>query len=301
METWTAVKRIADHVRPLPVSPNHVAIVGGERYWDHQSMRQNRVLPYYVREITSRIYGNSGLPYENYLLDDILEDKDAELPKVIVFNDLTTVTPEQFAELRRRYARDGRVLVYSWRLGLFAPGGEEIEREMGLGPCPAGFVGRLVHADGSSDDPLMKGVKGLFLPCKYYLGDPHATKLIPLAEKGWKTLASFDRSDVPAVAVRRSGECTEVYISIPNGISVPFLRNLARSVGFDPIIESDDLSGFGSGIFYILAQTDGVKRFRLPAGYRPGEVLEGPAYKVLQDGACEVELKRSRIFVLEVK
>lgn len=301
METWTAVNRIADHVRPLPVSPNHVAIVGGERYWDHQSMRQNRVLPYYVREITACIYGNSGLPYENYLLDDILEDKDAELPKVIVFNDLTTATPEQFAELRRRYARDGRVLVYSWRLGLFAPGGEEIEREMGLGPCPSGFAGRLVHADGSSDDPLMKGVKGLFLPCKYYLGDPHATKLTPLAEKGWKTLARFDRSDVPAVAVRRSRACTEVYISIPNGISVPFLRNLARSVGFDPIIESDDLSGFGSGIFYILAQTDGVKRFRLPAGYRPGEVLEGPAYKVLQDGICEVELKRSRIFVLEVK
>ena len=46
---------------------------------------------------------------------------------------------------------------------------------------------------------------------------------------------------------------------------------------------------------------DGVKRFRLPAGYRPGDVLEGPAYRVLQDGICEVELKRSRIFVLEVK
>jgi hypothetical protein len=44
-----------------------------------------------------------------------------------------------------------------------------------------------------------------------------------------------------------------------------------------------------------------VKRFRLPAGYRLGDVLEGPAYRVLQDGICEVELKRSRIFVLEVK
>jgi hypothetical protein len=300
METWTAVNRIADHVRVLPVSQNHVAIIGGEEYWDYQSMRQNRVLPYYVRELTSRTYASSGLPYENYLLDEVLSDPKAEMPKMIVFNDLTTVTPEQFRELRHRYARDGRVLVYSWRLGLFAPGGEEIEREMGLDPCPSGFIGRLVHADGSSEDPLMRGVKGLFLPCKYYLGDPYATKLIPSSKKGWKTLACFDGSDVPAVAVRRNDGFTEVYVSIPNGFSVPFLRNVARSVGFEPIMDTDDLSGYGSGLFYIVAQTDGVKKFRLPDGKKPGKTLEGPVCSVLSDGSCEVTLKRSQVFVLEV-
>jgi hypothetical protein len=294
------VNRIADHVRALPVSQNHVAIIGGEEYWDYQSMRQNRVLPYHVREMTARTYANSGLPYETYLMDEVLSGPKAEMPKVIVFNDLTTATSEQFRELRRRYAKDGRFLVYSWRLGLFAPGGEEIEKEMGLEPCPPGFVGSLVHADGSSGDPLMRGVKGLFLPCKYYLGDPYATKLIPSAEKGWNTLACFDGSDVPAVAVRRSKDFTEVYASIPNGFSVPFLRNLARAAGFEPTIETDDLSGYGSGLFYIVAQTDGVKRFRLPDGKKPGKTLEGPPVRVLVDGSCEVLLKRSQIFVLEV-
>ena len=300
METWTAVNRIADHVRALPVSQNHVAIIGGEEYWDYQSMRQNRVLPYHVREMTARTYANSGLPYETYLMDEVLSDPKAEMPKVIVFNDLTTATSEQFRELRRRYAKDGRFLVYSWRLGLFAPGGEEIEKEMGLEPCPPGFVGSLVHADGSSGDPLMRGVKGLFLPCKYYLGDPYATKLIPSAEKGWKTLACFDGSDVTAVAVRRSKDFTEVYASIPNGFSVPFLRNVAQAAGFEPTIETDDLSGYGSGLFYIVAQTDGVKRFRLPDGKKPGKTLEGPPVRALMDGSCEVFLKRSQIFVLEV-
>ena len=300
METWTAVNRIADHVRAVPVSPHHVAIVGGEEYWDYQSMRQNRVLPYYVREMTYLTYTSSGLPHESYLLDEVLQDPGAEMPKMIVFNDLTTATPEQFRELRRRYANGGRVLVYSWRLGLFAPGGDEIEREMGLVPCPSGFVGKQVHADGQHSDPLMDGVKGLFLPLKHFYGDPYATKLSPSPEKGWKTLACFDGSDVPAVAVRRHPDFTEVYSSVPNGFSVPFLRNLARSAGFRPIVETDDLSGFGSGLFYIVAQTDGTKKFLLPDGAKLGKVLEGPEYRIAGDGSCEVELKRSQIFVLQV-
>ena len=300
METWTAVNRIAEHVRAVPVSPDHVAVIGGEEYWDYQSMRQNRVLPYYVREMTYLTYTSSGLPHESYLLDEVLQDSAAQMPKMIVFNDLTTATPGQFRELRRRYANSGRVLVYSWRLGLFAQGGDEIEREMGLEPCPSGFAAKLVHADGKSTDSLMNGVKGLFLPIKHFYGDPYATKLYPSPEKGWKTLACFDGTEVPAVAVRRNPDFTEVYSSIPNGFSVPFLRNLARSVGFEPIIETDDLSGYGSGLFYIVARTDGTKKFRLPVGAKPDKVLEGPQYRIAADGTCEVSLKRSQIFVLQV-
>ena len=300
MESWKVVNYIADHVRAVPVSDNHIAIIGGERYWDYHSTRQNRVLPYYVRELTDCTYGNSGLPYDNYLLDDILSDPEAKMPNIIVFNDLTTVTTEQFSELRKRYAKNGRVLVYSWRLGMLAEGGESIEKDMGLEPCPKGFMGRQVHSDGSNADPFMKGVKGLFLPCKHPFGDPFATKVFPVPEKGWQTLAKFDNSEVPAVAVRRSSDFTEVYVSIPNALPASFLRNIARSVGYEPIIETDDISGFGSGIFYIVAQTDGVKHFRLPKGVKPGKTLEGPKYTVLPDGSCKVELKRSQIFVLEV-
>lgn len=299
METWTRVNRIADRVRPLPWTGDHVAVVGGERYWDHQSLGMSRVLPYYVREVGEYLFAYSGLPHANYLLEEILDDPRAELPKMVVFNDLTTVTPEEFRELRRRYAKDGRVLVYSWRLGLFAPGGETIEKELGLEPCPSSFRGRMVHADGTSSDPLMKGVAGLFNFGKYYLGDDYAEKLSPRG-KGWRTLATFDGSDVPAVAVRRAGGCTEVYVSAPNQMPQRFCRNLSREAGFEPTVETDDLSGFGSGIFYLLAQTDGVKRFKLPRTCRAGEVLEGPTYETVGE-SCEVPMKRGEIFVLEVK
>lgn len=301
METWKAVNRVADHVRILPWSPNHAAIVGGERYWDYQSMCSGRVFPYHVREMTGWGFAFSGVPHDNYLLDEVLADHTAAMPKLVVFNDLSTVTPEQFRELRRRYARDGRVLVYSWRLGCFAPGGEEIEREMGLEISSQRSDGRQITADGSVDDPLMRGVKGLFAPCKYYLGDAWCVKPVPLAEKGWKPLAFVAGTNVTGVAVRRGTDCTEVYVSIPNSMPMAFVRNLAREAGFAPTIESDDISGCGSGLFYILAQTDGVKRFRLPDGGRPGKVLEGPGFSDAGGGVFEVALKRAQIFVLEVK
>lgn len=301
METWKAVNRIADHVRAMPWSPNHVAVVGGERYWDHQSMSRGRVLPYHVREMTSRIFSFSGLPHENYLMDEVLADPETPMPRMIVFNDLSTVTSEQFRELRRRYARDGRVLVYSWRLGCFVPGGESIEGEMGIDASSQDENGRQIYADGASGDPLMRGVTGLFASCKYYLGDAWCVKPVPLAAKGWKALASVDGTGRTGVAVRRGKNCTEVYVAIPNSLPAAFCRNLAREAGFQPMVETDDISGFGSGIFYLLAQTDGVKRVRLPDGERPGEVLEGPEFTDVGDGVFEVVLKRAQLFVVEVK
>ena len=299
METWKAVNRIAERVRAVPESPNRAATVGGERFWDHQSMAKGRVLPYHVRAMTAWMFAFSGIPHDSFLLDDILADDAASLPRLVVFNDLTTVTPEQFRELRRRYARDGRVLVYSWRIGCFAPGGDAIERELGLDAAGCRVDGRQIVADGTSDDPLMRGVKGLFAPCKHYLGDAWCEKPVPLAEKGWKPLAYVKGTRTPGAAVRRGADCTEVYVSVPNSLPQAFCRNLAREAGFAPTIDTDDISGFGSGLFYILAQTDGVKRFRLPDAFRPGETLEGPLWRQAADGTFEVPMKRAQIFVVE--
>jgi hypothetical protein len=67
-----------------------------------------------------------------------------------------------------------------------------------------------------------------------------------------------------------------------------------------PLVESNELSGYGSGLFYIVAQSDGRKHFRLPAGVRPDRILEGPGYRTEGDG-FSVKLKRGDIFILSVK
>ena len=82
------------------------------------------------------------------MVEELLASPEAELPKVVLFADLTTVTAAQFRQLRRRYARDSRVVAWCYRPGLFAEDGADIERELGLVPAPQGME-RLGFGDGS--------------------------------------------------------------------------------------------------------------------------------------------------------
>ena len=100
------------------------------------------------------------------------------------------------------------------------------------------------------------------------------------------------------MSVRRGAGCTEVYIALPGAVTAQFCRNLAREAGFEPLVESDELSGCGSGIFYMVAQTSGEKRFRLPKRRKPDEVLAGPKFKVAGSGVYSVKMKIGEIFVL---
>jgi len=298
-DAWEKTNEMADHARPMPPADERIALVGGERFYDFQSFGKNRVVPYFVREQPRAALCHAGVPWNQYLLDDVLALKAAPLPKVVVFTDLSTVTPEQFGELRGRYAKDGRVLVYAWRPGVFSPDGAKIDAALGLKPAEKAF-GKLGFADGTSDDPLMRGVAGLLIPNYPYYGIEHAPVLTPDAAAGWKTLATFQGTDIAALAVRRSEGFTEVYTSFPGGITPQLCRNLVREAGLQPLVDTDELSGYGSGLFYLVAQSDGRKRFRLPKGVVPDKVLEGPAFR--KDGKdYSVKMKRGEIFILAVK
>ena len=145
----------------------------------------------------------------------------------------------------------------------------------------------------------MRGVSGLFTAWYPYYADGIVFPPAWIPD-GWKPLACYSKSDVPAVSVRRTEGCTEVHIANPGQVPETFLRNLAREAGFSPLLETGDISGFGSGLFYILAQRDGVKRFRLPPGMKAVATLAGPPCTKDADG-YSVALKRFQMFVLEVK
>ena len=295
---WTKANALADHVRPMPPAEERIALVGGERFYDFQSFGKGRVVPYFIREQPRSALSLAGVPWNQYLLEDVLSDEQAELPKVVVFTDLSTVTPEAFAALKKRFAKDGRVLVYTWRPGVFSPEGAKIEASLGLKAEPEAF-GKVGFADGTSSDPLMKGVKGMIIPNYPYYGIDYAPVSSPDPAAGWKTLATFRGTEIPALAVRRNQGFTEVHTAFPGGITPELCRNLVREAGLKPLVDSNELSGYGSGLFYIVAQSDGRKRFRLPKGVRPGQVLEGPAFRPDGDGFA-VTLKRGDIFVLAV-
>ena len=300
METWRLAGEVADNARPMPLLREGLALVGGERFHDFQSFGEphGRMLAYALRDSVPRAMAMCGMPHANHLVDEVLADPSAALPGVVVFNDLSAIGPEAFSELRRRYAKDGRVLVYMWRLGLFAKGGEKIERELGL--KPSGVTERYILADGTSDDPLMAGIHGRMTASFFPWGVPKAEGLVPEGDSGWKTLAKFEDSGTGGVFARRSKDFTEVYMAQPAALTPAFCRNLARAAGFAPLLETDDLSGCGSGIFWVLAQSDGKRVFRAPPGYRPDKVLVGPPFAA--DGnAFAVELKTAELFAVRLE
>lgn len=297
-DAWRKANEVADRARAMPWLDDRVAVVSGERFMDHRSQAYGHMLSYAMREMPRVALAVSGVPYDFYLVDDVLADDAARLPKVVLFTDLSTVGYGQYRELRRRYAKDGRVLVWFWRPGVYAADGAKIDADLGMTRTPE-VAGRWIDADGVSDDPLMRGVSGLFSAWYPFYADGIVFPE-PWTPKGWKTLACYSRTDVPAVSVRRAGGCTEVHVANPGQIPETFIRNLAREAGFEPLLETGDISGYGSGLFYILSQREGVKRFRLPAGRTAGETLCGPACREDGDGYA-VSLKRGEIFVLEVR
>ena len=117
---------------------------------------------------------------------------------------------------------------------------------------------------------------------------------------GWKALADFQGTDVPAVSAKRFKDHAEVFIANPGLIPQQFVRNLCEEAGFSPLLETDDISGYGAGIFYILSTKDGDKHFRLPKGVSPDKVLYGPACRPKGNGYF-VSLPRGKVFVLSVK
>jgi len=301
-ETWRIANGIADRARPMPLAADRIAVVAGERFMFHRSLGYGHMLAYALKEMPRIALAVSGVPYDFYLVDDLLAkdpaSPEAALPKVVLFTDVSTVSYDEYRELRRRYAKDGRVLVWCGRPGVYATDGAKIDAELGMTErvkTPSGWI----VADGTSDDPLMRGVSGLFSAWYPYYAD--GIVFPPLwAPDGWKTLASPVGTDLPGVSVRRERGLTEVHLANPGQLPDAFLRNLAREAGFEPLLETGDISGYGSGLFYILSERAGEKRFRLPRGAVAGETLYGPAYGKSGDGYV-VTLGRDEMFVMEVR
>lgn len=298
--TWKRANEIAARAHPSKPADERIAFVGGERYWDFQSFAKGRLFSYMLRELPRTALSFAGAPYNSYLLDEILDNPKTELPKVVIFGDLSTVTYDQYRTLRERYAKDGRVLVWMWRPGYFTADGAKIAAELGIRENAAAF-GKTGFANGRTVDPLADGIRGTLMASRPFYGYDFAPVCAADPSAGWKPVAWFrGASGVPALAVKRGADCTEVYTSVPGGITPQLCRNLLREAGLQPLVETDEISGYGSGLFYMVAQSDGYKTFRLPKGVRPDKLLEGPEFKIRGD-RYQTYMTRGQIFVLSVR
>lgn len=291
---WKAVNEMVCTSRAMPLDCDSIALVGSESYARFYSSQQGRGLAYPLLESVPKALQFSGVPWRAYLLEDLLEDETLHLPKVVMLSETAAMTAGEFQKFRSRYAKEGRVIVYFWRPGLFAADGEKIDRYLSLEGAK-GLSGKTITCDKKVSDILTANLKGTFA-ANY--SESSVPELATVSGDAWKNLLFFDGTDTPGVSVRRNKDFTEVYIALPGASTPQFCRNLAREAGFRPLVESDELSGCGSGIFYMVAQKSGMKRFRLPNGCRPGKVLAGNAFGRLPEGEYSVEMKTGDIFVL---
>ena len=298
-KAWRRANELAGLAKAMPLSRDRIALVGGERFFDFQSLKKERCLPYFIREQPRAALARCGIPWNQYLLDDFLRMEESDIPKVVIFTDLSTITYRQYERLKSLCLKNGRVVVWMWRPGVFSASGEQIERNLGIVPCVAAY-GLRGYADGNCDDALMRGVSGTIMPSYPAYNYANVPLFAPTPESGWSALASFEGTDLPALSVRRADGRTEIYTSVPGGITPQLCRNMAREAGFQPVVDSDDISGFGSGILYILAQSDGVKTIRLPHGTRPDKVFCGQDFQV-KDDCLEVHLKRGDLWIMTAR
>ena len=275
IDAWKNGCEIAKQASPGRLDDKRIAVAASERFWDFQSYAGQRLFVYSVRNFPKYAFARSGVRCDNYLLSDVLDNNSFEAPKVLMFTDACTMTPEQAQSVREKFGNSGRVLVWFWAPGIFAPGDEKNLSKI------SGFkLERSQQADGKSifvnaqNDPLLVGVKGFLFPWIPGYGMEFGTAW-RVSDPDAKILANYFGTDIPAMAVKRHKDFTEIYIGQPGSLTPQLVKNIAMSAGITPICDTYDIMGYGGNILYLVALSSGVKTINLPDGSGTVECLTG--------------------------
>lgn len=291
---WRNNNRIYDLRKPRPLSENRIALFYSEHYWEYMSLSGNRAFAHIVKNDPRIAMTRSGVDADLYLLDDVLHP-DFKAPRVLWFADALELTPGQAAEIRKRHANSGRVLVWAW-----APGAGSVED---IGKVAGFRLERAPEADGrpvlaleNTGDPLMDGVRNLVLATyrPYVMGpvwkvtDPDAV-----------VLGHYLGTKVPAMAVKRYPDHTEVFIGQGGNATPALVRNIAREAGAHCWNESDDPTAQAGNLLICSAASSGKKKIFLPDNVTDVRSLTGqPVSKEDQTVFCT--LQYGEVLVLEL-
>ena len=265
----TDMFRIAAQARPVPTGREAIALFIDENS-DLFATTHPRWIPSFnnFKNIPENAVQRSGAAFNFYLAVDALHPN-FEAPGVLLFADAATMRPETVAEVRRCYGNSKRVIVWNGLPGFLASDDmEAIGKAVNFKVALKEKHGKTPLVAMTTDDPLMRGIKGFLLPPllsgsalvfspHWRIDDPEA---VPLAK--------FMNTEEVGMAVKRHPEFTEVFIGQPGAITPQLLRNFLREAGITPSIESNDIFLCGSGLMGIgAAMGTGTRSIRLPAGF----------------------------------
>ena len=187
----------------------------------------------------------TGVPIAHYFLEDIVSNPGrVAKAKVLVFVNTYYLTAAETAFINQTFKRDGKFLVWH-----YAPG-YVTERDIDL-KALASLVGMNVETDSETMrmrpiavpgvDPLAAGLKPLqgagdSVRCFFdssESGDPMKLfcQRFRINDPAAVTLAKYHEDGQSAIAVKRFGNYTSVYVAAVGGLSPELLNNIAREAG----------------------------------------------------------------------
>lgn len=279
IENWKDTLKIAAKAKPQEWDSNRIAVFVDERTADHLSLDADcRIFAYSLKEHISEALWRSGTKFDYYIPEDALNEK-FQAPQVLMFADASTMKPEEAVKIRKKYGNSGRVIVWFWAPGIFANGDAENPSKITgfkLKAEPAASE-KQIFATGEKD-ALTKGVSGFINPIPFF-----GVKLGPswrVDDPDAKILANYYGTDIPAMAVKRYADHTEIYIGQPGGLTPRLVKNIAKEAGVIPYLDSDkDISRLGAGLLTVSAMDGGEKTISINSGNFKIKSLTGQTFK----------------------
>lgn len=294
INAWTRNNQIYDLRKPRPLSDKRIALLYSEHYWEYMALNSTRAFAHIVKNAPREGIVRSGVDCDAYLLDDVFHP-DFKAPKVLWFVDALDLSPRKAAEIRRKFANSGRILVWMWAPGIGVT--DNICKVTGfrLERAPVAD-GRPVMALRGLKDPLMKGVDNLLL-AKYYpwgmgpvwkVSDPDAV-----------ILGSYFGTNLPGMAVKRYDSHTEIFIGQAGCVTPELARNIAKEAGAHCWIDTGDPAASAGNLLIVSAASSGKKEIFLPPDVVSAECLTGQ--RIVKEGrSVKCELKYGDVLVLDL-
>ncbi len=295
IDAWKENNRIYSRREARPLSGDRAAIFFSERYWEHMALNSNRALAHTVKNLTRLAFTRSGIDSDLYVLSDVFHPG-FQAPQILCFADAFELTEESAALIRNKFANSGRVLIWMWAPGIGTT--RDISRiaNFKLTPAPEAD-GRRVAVKTNADDPLLKNVKGILIPefqpwklaPVWRVNDPDAT-----------VLGTYLGTNIPAFAVKRYANHTEIFIGQFGSLSPSLIRNIAREGGAHIYLETDDPVALAGNLLLISCASSGEKTISLKEGMTVKQSLTKHNF-VQKGNKVSVPMKYGDVCVLELE
>ena len=239
----------------------------------------------YIYASQCRLFGSSGVPYERFLAEDVLEKPELLDGKKMVVLAFFRRIDGRREGLLRRLAGHGTTLVFLSETGV--RGGAEI---VGFSPyVKDGSHNHRMRSTSRLPEPVLS-LMDCYQRRESNLSRNTGRRCSVREDAPVRVLARYVSDGLPALAERLDGDCRRVYVCEPSGLTPLLMNRLARESGAYVAVARDGLQVDMNGDFVsVHCLLPGTYEFRMPFAARLVNLCSGACEPVI-DGVVKMAL-----------